>query len=82
METKPSSSDGRQSNWVVYPDDNGSMEQANPFTKLRLLESREETFKEIFMGVYFSFDLTNGHVFLEMNVTPSTDKRSGFLIRF
>jgi hypothetical protein len=66
----------------AYPDKNDSLEQATTFTKLKLLQSREETFKEIFMGVCFSFDLTNGQVLLEMNVTPSTEKRSGFLIRF
>jgi len=81
-ETKSSSSDSGQSTLKVNPDENGSLEQAKTFTKLRLLQSREETFKEIFMGICFSFDLTNGHVFLEMNVTPSTEKRSGFSIRF
>ena len=81
-ETKSSSSDSGQSTLKVNPDENGSLEQANTFTKLRLLQSRDETFKEIFMGICFSLDLTNGHVLLEMNVTPSTEKRSGFLIRF
>jgi hypothetical protein len=80
--TQSSSSDSGKSILKAYPDENGSLEQSNTFTKLRLLQSREETFKEIFMGVCFSFDLTSGHVILEMNVTPSTDKRSGFLIRF
>lgn len=81
-ETKSSSSDSGQSTWRAYPDENHSLEQAATFTKLKLLQSREETFKEIFMGVCFSFDLTNGNVVLEMNVSPSTEKRSGFLIRF
>jgi hypothetical protein len=81
-ETKPSSSESGESGFKAYPDENGSFEQAKTPTKLKLLQSREETFKEIFMGICLSFDLTNGHVFLEMNVTPSTEKRSGFLIRF
>jgi hypothetical protein len=81
-ETKSSSSDSGQSTLKAYPDKNDSLEQATTFTKLKLLQSREETFKEIFMGVCFSFDLTNGNVVLEMNVSPSTEKRSGFLIRF
>jgi hypothetical protein len=80
--TKSSSSDSAKSTLKAYPGENASLEQSNTFTKLKLLELREETFKEIFMGVCFSFDLTNGHVILEMNVAPSTDKRSGFLIRF
>lgn len=81
-ETKSSSSDSGKSTVKAYPDENGSMERSNTFRKLKLLQSREETFKEIFMGICFSFDLTNRHVILEMNVTPSTDKGSGFLIRF
>lgn len=80
--TKPPISDSWQSTWEAYRDENGLSEQAKTFTKLRLLQSREETFKEIFMGVYFSLDLTKGHLFLEMNVTPSTEKKAGFSIRF
>jgi hypothetical protein len=81
-ETKSSSSDSGQSTLKANPEENGSLEQATTFTKLRLLRSKEETFKEIFMGICFSFDLTNGQMLLEMNVTPSSEKRSGFLIRF
>ncbi len=81
-ETRSSNSDSKKFTLKVYSDENGSLEQSNTFTKLRLLQSREETFKEIFMGVCFSFDLTSGHLILEMNVAPSTEKRSGFLIRF
>jgi hypothetical protein len=66
----------------AYPDETGSSEQGQVFTKLKLLQSREDSFKEIFMGVSFSFDLTNGHVFLQMDVTSSTEKRAGFSIRF
>lgn len=81
-ETKSSSSDSGKSTVTAYPDENSSLERSNTFTKLKLLHSREEIFKEIFMGICFSFDLTNRHVILEMNATPSTDNRSGFLIRF
>ena len=82
-ETTSSNSDSRESTSKTYPaEGNNSLEQSNTFTKLKLLQSREEIFKEIFMGVCFSFDLTNGRVILEMNVTPSTEKKSGFLIRF
>jgi hypothetical protein len=61
---------------------NGYFEEGRILTTLRLLQSKEETFKEIFMGFRFSVDLTYGHVLLEMNVTPSSEKRSGFIIRF
>jgi len=81
-ETKSPSSEYGQSALKAYSDESGLLEQARTFTKLRLLQSREETFKEIFMGICFSLDLTSGHMFLEMNVTPSTEKRSGFSIRF
>jgi len=81
-ETKSSDSDSGQSTLKANPDENDSLEQAKTFTKLRLLQSREETFKKIFVGIYFSFDLTNGQVILGMNVTTSTEIRSGFLIRF
>jgi len=81
-ETKSSSSDFGQSILKPYPDGNGYFEEGKILTTLRLLKSKEEIFKEIFMGFYFSFDLTNGRVLLEMNVTPSSEKRSGFIIRF
>ena len=87
-ETKSSSSDSGQSVLKPYPilkpypDGDGSFEEGKILTTLKLLQSREETFKEIFMGFRFSVDLTNGHALLEMNVAPSTEKRSGFMIRF
>jgi hypothetical protein len=80
--TKSSSSASGQSTIKTHPDENSSFEQAKTFTKLKLLQSREEAYKEIFMGVSFSLDLTNGHMLFEMNVTPSADKKSGLLIRF
>jgi hypothetical protein len=82
METKSPGADSGQSTLKAYPDETGSSEQGQVFTKLKLLQSREDSFKEIFMGVSFSFDLTNGHVFLQMDVTSSTEKRAGFSIRF
>jgi hypothetical protein len=81
-ETKSLSSGSGQYILKPYPDGDGSFEEAKILTTLRLRQSREETFKEVFMGFRFSLDLTNGHVFLEINLTPSTEKRSGFLIRF
>jgi hypothetical protein len=80
--TKSSSAELGQSILKPYPDENGYFEQGKNLTLLRHLHSREEIFKEIFMGFRFSLDLTSGHVLLEMNVTPSSEKRSGLLIRF
>jgi len=80
-ETKSSRSDFGQSILKPYSDENGYFEEGKILKTLKLLQSKEETLKEIFMGFRFSFDLTNGHVFLEMNVTPSPEKRSGLAIR-
>ena len=81
-ETKSSSSDFGQSILKPSPDENGYFEEGKILKTLKLLQSKEETLKEIFMGFRFSFDLTNGHVLLEMNVTPSSEKKSGLTIRF
>jgi hypothetical protein len=81
-ENKSSGPDVAQSILKPSPDGNGCFERERILTTLRLLQSKEEILKEIFMGFHFSFDLTNGHVFLEMNVAPSSENRSGFMIRF
>jgi hypothetical protein len=81
-ETKSSTPDSGHSILKPYQDANGYFEEGKILTPLKLLQSKEETFKEIFMGFRFSFDLTHGHVLLEMNVTPSSEKRSGFIIPF
>jgi len=81
-ETKSSISDSGQSILKPYPDEDGYSEEGKILTALKLHQSKEEILKEIFMGFRFSFDLTHGHVLLEMNVTPSSDKRSGLTIRF
>jgi hypothetical protein len=81
-ETKsPSSNSGRFVS-KESPDENGHIEERKILTTLRLLQSREDLLKEIFVGFRFSFDLANGRVHLEMNVTPSSEKRSGFIVRF
>jgi len=82
-EIKPSISDSEKSVLKSYPDRNGSSEEGKILTTLKLLGSKEETFKQLFMGLGFSYDLTSGHMFLEVNVTPPTETtRSGFMIRF
>jgi len=80
--SKSSGTDSGQSILRPYPDGNGYFGEGRIFKTLRLFKSREETFKEIFMGFRFSFDLTYGHLLLEMNVAPSSEKSSGFGIRF
>jgi hypothetical protein len=81
-ETKSSRSGLGQFISKPSPDENGYLEVEKILATLKLLQSKEETLKEIFMGFRFSFDLTNGHVLLEMNVSPSSGKRSGLTIRF
>ncbi len=81
-EIKSSSPDSRRLVLTSNRDGNGSFEEGNLLTALRLRQSKEQTFKEIFMGFRFSFDLTSRHVFLQMNVAPSTETTSGFMIRF
>jgi len=81
-EATSSSSYLGQSIWKSYPDENGYFEEGKISTALKLRQAKEEILKEIFMGFRFSLNLTNGHVLLEMNVTPSSEKRSGLTIRF
>ena len=81
-EVKSSGPDSRRFVWTSNRDGNGLFEEGNILTTLRLMHSKEQTFKEIFMGFRFSFDLTSRRVFLQMNVAPSTEITSGFMIRF
>jgi hypothetical protein len=53
----------------------------------KLLESnlepkRWELLKEIFVGLNFSFDMKNRHLFFEMNAAPDVEKKSGVTIPF
>ena len=81
-EPKSSSTEFGQTILKPSADENGYFEQGKILTLLKLLHAKEETFKEIFMGFRFSFHPTNGRVLLEMNVSPSSEKRSGLIIRF
>jgi hypothetical protein len=81
-EIKPSGFDFEKSSLNSYPDRNGSLEEGNILKTLKLLRSKEETFKQIFMGFRFSFDPTGGHLSLEVNVTPPAETQSGLMIRF
>ncbi len=81
-ETKSPSSNSGQSMLKLPPEGTPHFEEGRILTRLKLLQSREDLLREIFVGLHFSFDLANGHVHLEMNVTPSSEKRSGFIVRF
>jgi hypothetical protein len=65
------------------PNRNTHFEEDGILTTLKLLQSkREEIFKEIFMGFRFSFNPLSGHMFLEMNVAPSSEKGPGIMVPF
>ena len=83
IETKSSNSDFGQYFLKPYPDGKKYFEEGRILATLKLLEfKREEIFKEIFMGFRFSFNPKSGHMFLEMNVTSSSEKGSGIIIPF
>jgi len=79
----PSISEFAQSHLKPNPDADKYFEEERIPVAFRLLQSkREEIFKEISMGFRFSFNPLSGHLFLEMNATPSSEKRSGLVIPF
>lgn len=66
-----------------YPPRNNDFEERRILETFKLLQfKREDLSKEIFMGFLFSFNPVRGHMFLEMNATPSFEKGSGFIIPF
>ena len=76
-------SDFAQSHLKPNPDVDKYFEEERTPEAFRLLKpKREEIFKEISMGFRFSFNPLSGHLFLEMNATPSSEKRSGLVIPF
>ncbi|MGZ3513863.1 MAG: hypothetical protein ACXU93_07945 [Thermodesulfobacteriota bacterium] len=81
--TKSSNADISQSTSQPFPVVSNYFEGGTKLEILRHLESRkEEIFREIFMGLRFSFTPTSRHVILELNVTPSSEKGSGLIIPF
>lgn len=82
-QTKPMNSDFGQSISKSYPDENKDFIDGGLPATFKLLQSkRPEIFKELFVGIRFSFDPMSGNMFLEVNLTPSSNKRSGFIIPF
>jgi len=81
-ETKSSTSDLGQSILNLPPEEDGYLQEGKILRTLYLLQWKEQMLRDMFMGLRFTFDLTNGHALLEVNVTPSSGKRSGLTIRF
>lgn len=83
VETKPLNSNVNRSHLRSYPPENISFEERKMLEVFKLLQlKREEIPKEIFMGFHLSFNPVSGHIFLDMNVTPSFEKGSGLIIPF
>ncbi len=80
---KSSNTDLSQSISKPFPAGSKYFEGGTKLEILRHLESRkEESLREIFMGLRFSFTPTTRHIVLEMNATPSFEKRPGLIIPF
>lgn len=82
-EAKSSNPNGNLFYLGSYPPGNRYFEERRILETFKLLQlKREEISKEIVVGFRFSFNPVSGHMFLEMNVTPSFEKGSGFIIPF
>jgi len=84
---KPSNSGLNQSALRPHPDENISFEEGRLLTTFKSLQSKKEEiykeiFKEVFMGFRLSFAPMSGHIFLEMNASPSSEKGPGVNIPF
>ena len=82
---KTNSSNSDFGQFVPRPRQNGTkyFEEEKTLATLKLLQSkREEIFSEIFLGFRFSFYPMSRHIFLEMNVTPSSEKGPNIMIPF
>ncbi|OGQ05024.1 MAG: hypothetical protein A2026_05270 [Deltaproteobacteria bacterium RBG_19FT_COMBO_46_12] len=82
-EVKPSNPNMGQSQLESYSFGNKYFEERRILETFKLLQfKREEISKGIVMGFRFSFNPVSGHLFLETNVTPSSEKISGLTIPF
>ncbi|NWG03097.1 MAG: hypothetical protein HXY44_09605 [Syntrophaceae bacterium] len=65
------------------PPDNKYVEERRILETFKLLQlKRDELYKELFMGIRFSFHPLRGQMFFEMNATPSLEKGSALTIPF
>ena len=82
-ESKSSNSDFGQSISKPYPIGDKFFGEGNILSTFRLLQAKkEEAFREIFMGFRLSFDPKTTHMLAEMNISPSSEKGPGIIIRF
>ena len=82
-EAKSLNTDVNQSHLRPNPSGNKYFEERRILEVFKLLQlKREEISKEIVMGFRLSFNPVSGHMFLEMNVTPSFEKGSGIIVPF
>jgi hypothetical protein len=82
---KTNSSNSDFGQFFLRPHQNGTnyFEEEKTLATLKLLQSkREEIFKEIFLGFRFSFYPMSRHIFLELSVTPSSEKGPNMMIPF
>jgi hypothetical protein len=83
--TKTNSPNSDFGQFVLRPYQYGTnyLEEEKTSGRLKLLQfKREEIFREIFLGFRFSFTPMVGHIFLEMNGIPSSEKRPSIMIPF
>jgi len=82
-EAKSLNSEVNQSHLGSYHPGNKNFEERRILEVFKLLQlKREEISKEIVLGFRLSFNPVSGHLFLEMNVTPSFENGSGLTIPF
>lgn len=80
---KSPNSERDQSHWESYSFANKYSEERRIMEIFKLLEfKKEEITKGIVMGFRLSLNPVSGHLFLEMDTTPSFEKKSGFTIPF
>ena len=79
-EAQPSKPEPNPSLWGALSKENKYLGDSGVLEKFKLLQpKKEDLFKEISMGFRLTINPVSGHVFIEMNVTPS-DKVNGFIL--
>lgn len=82
-DVQSSSRNMEPSRWESYSFGNKYFEERKILETFKLLQfKKDEISKGIVMGFRFSFNPVSGHMFLEMNVTPSFENISGITIPF
>jgi hypothetical protein len=82
-EARSSNPENSHSHLGSYSPGNRYVEERRAPDTLKLLQpKKEELFREIFMGLRFSFTPLSGHMFLDLSATPSPETGTGILVRF